>query len=879
MHRRMAFAVSLVGFAVYCPAATTVPATITLSPATAQLRTSEQKTFSFSTKGYTTAPTPVWKVVSTASGVTGDLGSVTSKGVYTAPAVVPTPNTVMVQAVDPADAKVFGSATVTLLSPLPRITSLSPTRVNIGLAYTVAINGTGFLPSSLVQLDGVAVKATFVSPTALQISGKTAAAAESLLGIVVSNPGPDAVSNKASLEVEPPMQVKVYPSAATLRIGTTKDFSVSVTDPYKGDSSVAWAVNGIAGGNAAVGTIDAAGLYTPPAVLPPVAAGSPAGTSPTVTVSAVSTVDPTAKGSSVVTIQNGIPKITGVVPSTLPVGKTSVTINGTGFAPGGTVTIAGVKLTPTFVSDRQLKVDATIAMPVGRIAPLKVSNPAPGPETSTVFTVPVRVTGEKLDYASAVRFLETASWGPTPASVSHLQQIGIPAWLAEQFAMPATPLPDPNDSNEGVARLQDAFFTNALTGQDQLRQRVAFALSEIMVVSSEKDTHFAEMVSYYRLLLNDAFGNFRNLLGDVTLSPAMGHFLDMVNNDKANPAKNTVANENYAREVMQLFTVGLVRLDPQTGVATTVPEYDQSTVTEMAKVFTGWTYPPLPGFASHWQNAEYNNVPMVAFQDHHDTTQKNLNLPIPCTVPAGGTAASDLNQALDCLAKQTNVAPFISYRLIQRLVMSNPSTNYVQRVSTVFNNSNGNLQAVVTAILTDPEALAPTTGKLLEPVLFSTHLLRSLNATVTGAATGIRGQTEAMGQKVLGAPSVFNYFSPTYKVAVPNFPTPGATTAQTAPEFQLMNAETAFARINFAYRAVNNQLSGNIRVDTLGLLDIATDPAALLDAIDQALYRGQMASGEKLAVLSGINLSTSPSTRVVNGLYVAAAAPQFQVER
>ena len=242
--------------------------------------------------------------------------------------------------------------------------------------------------------------------------------------------------------------------------------------------------------------------------------------------------------------------------------------------------------------------------------------------------VPVEVAKPKMAYLDAVRFLEMATFGPTPESIEHIQTIGRDAWLAEQFAEPASAWPDPIDSNEGIGRLQDAFFTVALTGKDQLRQRVSLALAEIMVASGIKDTKFQQMVVYQRLLGDDAFSTYRDLLGKMTLNPAMGIFLDMVNNDKANPTKGTVANENYAREVMQLFTLGLVQTDATgTPLAGNPAEYDQNTVTAMAKVFTGWTFGTEPGFAGHFPNPEYDFLPMEAFAEHHDETQRLSTFP------------------------------------------------------------------------------------------------------------------------------------------------------------------------------------------------------------------------------------------------------------
>jgi uncharacterized protein (DUF1800 family) len=480
-----------------------------------------------------------------------------------------------------------------------------------------------------------------------------------------------------------------------------------------------------------------------------------------------------------------------------------------------------------------------------------------------------------MPYSDAVRFLEMTTWGPTPQGVVDIQTLGQDAWLAAQFAKPASTWPAPNTTTEGAGRLQTAFFNIALKGDDQLRQRASFALAQILVVSAVKEVQFQQMVSYQRLMGDYAFGPYRDLLTAITLNPSMGDFLDMVNNDKADPRAGTVANENYARELLQLFTLGLVQLDSQglpiTVGGATVPEYDETTVAEMAKVMTGWTYGPTPGFASLWRNMPYYFGPMVAFEDHHDTTQKNINLPMPCVIPAGGTAENDLSAALDCIERQSNLAPFVSYRLIQRLVMSDPSPAYVGRVASAFQTSQGNLQTVITALLTDPEARSAGTGKLAEPILYATGLLRALNATVT-AADGLTAQATNMGQTPLAPGSVFSYFSPFYRV-------PSFTPSPVAPEFQAMNASTALARANFAYRVATNGVSSNIRVDLTNLQDLANNPANLVEALNQALFRGEMDSSMRGLLTTAASTPASLASRVRSALYAAAAAPQRAVQR
>jgi uncharacterized protein (TIGR03437 family) len=664
--------------------------------------------------------------------------------------------------------------------------------------------------------------------------------------------------------VGPAVTVSLTPAGSTIRCGATLPLTATVANTN--NHAVTWQVNGQAGGNSAAGTVSAAGVYTAPADLP-----SPAA----VTVTAISQADPTAKASVTVNLQNPLPAVTSVTPNPVNPGNATITVNGTGFAKGATVYFAGAALPTAFVSDTQLTATGTVAMPVGRLAAVKVANPNPGAATSTPIAAPVRVANEKMPYSNAVRFLEMTTWGPTPQNVVDVQTMGMNAWLAAQFAAPASAWPNPNNATENVTRLQTAFSNIALNGGDQLRQRASFALAQILVASAVKDLQFEQMVDYQRLMGDYAFGTYRDLLTAITLDPSMGYFLDMVNNAKANPTAGTVANENYARELMQLFALGLVQLDSQgvpiTVAGATVPEYDQTTVSEMAKVMTGWTYGPTPGFGSIWTNMPYYFGPMVAFENYHDTTQKNLNLPTPCAIPAGGTAESDLSAALDCVYRQTNVAPFVAYRLIQRFVMSDPSPAYVGRVASAFQSSGGNLQAVITALLTDSEAQTEGSGKLAEPILYATGLLRALNATVT-AADALTGQDTAMGQTPLTPGSVFSYFSPFYTV-------PGVTPPTVAPEFQAMDAATALARANFAYRAATNGISTGIKVDLTNLQDLANNPPDLVEALNQALFRGEMDTNVRSLLTQAASASTSLPARVTSALYAAAAAPQYEVER
>jgi uncharacterized protein (DUF1800 family) len=483
-----------------------------------------------------------------------------------------------------------------------------------------------------------------------------------------------------------------------------------------------------------------------------------------------------------------------------------------------------------------------------------------------------------MSYADAVRFLEHATWGPTPADIVHLQSIGMTAWLNEQFAMPESEWPLALSLDEDAYRIQDEFFGLAMNGPDQLRQRVAFALSQIFVVSALKDDNYEAMRTYIQCLQDNAFGTYRNLLGAMTLNPAMGWYLDMADNDKANPALGTAANENYARESMQLFSIGLAQLNldgtPVTGAA---PTYDASTVTDLAKVFTGWTYPAIPDTLGEWTNPLYFGGPMQGFPDHHDETHKQLTFAgqAPCVITGNALQTADLQLALDCIANHPNIAPFISYRLIQRLVKSNPSPAYVQAVAQVFNSTNGSLQAVVQAILTHPEALAASGAvKLREPVLLATTLMRELNAQVSGTPLkGMSDQVQNMGQQVFYAPSVFNYFSPFFRI-----------NGVVAPEFQGLNASSSVARMNFAYQTINNQVSNYLTVD-LSAWDViaGTDTNSLVQLLNQTLYHGAMdpalVTQLETVAHNALKEAFDYDYTVLTTAFFAAAAPHYQVQQ
>jgi uncharacterized protein (DUF1800 family) len=521
---------------------------------------------------------------------------------------------------------------------------------------------------------------------------------------------------------------------------------------------------------------------------------------------------------------------------------------------------------------------------------------------------PTQAVAQAMTQADAVRLLEQATFGPTPALVDHVMSVGARAFLAEQFAAPASRYPVlkyvpaggqatfcPTDPDPQCGRdyytmflLQNAFFHNALTGSDQLRQRVAFALSQILVTSGLSVRESYGMGAYQQIFLDNAFGNYEDILAKVTLSPVMGDYLNMANNDKAAGAVNP--NENYAREVLQLFSTGVWELNKDGTLlldahGQPIPTYTQDTVEGFANLFTGWTYPPLPGAPARTHNPKNYLSPMVAVQAKHDTGSKLLLDGF--VEPAGLTAQADVTHAIHDIFVNANVGPFICRQLIQKLVTGNPLPAYVTRVNAVFDNNGagvrGDMQAVVTAILTDPDARGDLKtdagyGKLREPVLFMTGLARAVNTQSDGVYLG--QQSAVLGQDLFNPASVFNYYPPTYVV-------PG--TSLLGPEFALQNASTTINRYNFgnalAFGTIGplSTLPGATGTvpDWSELQAVAGDAGKLLAQLDMLLLHGTMSASTSGAILPAVNAIPASNTlaRAKTAFYLVATSPQYQVER
>ncbi len=518
-------------------------------------------------------------------------------------------------------------------------------------------------------------------------------------------------------------------------------------------------------------------------------------------------------------------------------------------------------------------------------------SPAPAP------VVPAPPAPPTISAAEASRFLGQASFGGTDTQIGRVQTLGYSGWLDEQFAAPRTQGHYDWMVEKGYAVVTNIFNFNGtdntlwrklISSPDALRQRITLALSEIFVVSmSGLPINWRGFVAaaYLDVLETNAFGTYRTLLGEVTLSPGMGSYLNMRGNLREDATTGRVPDENYAREVLQLFSLGLIELapdgTPKNGVATDT--YGQDTITGLAKVFTGWN-----NNAANNTDPGYAQRPMVLTTANHSPSVKQF---LGVTVAASTPGAMALQTALDTIAAHPNVGPFIGRQLIQRLVTSNPSPAYVGRVAAVFANNGaglrGDLKAVVKAVLLDDEARrAPvagdtTRGKLREPVVRFIQWARSFNlASPTGIWNigNVSDPATRLGQSPLRSPSVFNFFRPGY---VPPNSALG-TLNLNAPEFQITNESTVVGWANWAQTFVQGGV-GETRPDYTAELALATDATALVRRVS-LLLSGDSLSAATLATITtavgsiGATTDAGKLNRVYAAIHLVLCAPEYLVQ-
>lgn len=502
--------------------------------------------------------------------------------------------------------------------------------------------------------------------------------------------------------------------------------------------------------------------------------------------------------------------------------------------------------------------------------------------------------------ADASRFLSQATLGADIRLIRQVAQVGPETWLSQQFqASVGTHLPTVAFYLQNVGGLEQEIITSglyprfawwqqAMAGPDPLRQRIAFALSEIVVISERQDTLFtnpSSRAAYYDMLLRNAFGNYRDLLIDVTLHPAMGVYLSHLNNRRSDPVINRFPDENFAREVMQLFSIGLFELNLDgsrklDGEGLLIPTYDNRDITQFAKVFTGLG----PGGANGVFGEEVFfdfTVPMRMYPEWHEPGEKHLLRGL--TVPAGQAPMQDIEDAVDNLFHHPNVGPFLGRLLIQRLVTSNPTPQYISRVAAAFNDNGegvrGDMKAVIRAILFDLEASGggPHFGRLQEPFVRYVALARMFRAASQSGlyvTSGIFADF-LLNQHAGASPSVFNFFSPDHQ---PNGEI--AEAGLVAPEFQISTDSTLIGMANLAFgttilglpmdNPIEEQLTACaageatcdhipewlrdqaglnvVRFDFSEEVAVAGDVDALLDHLDIVMTYGTLSQGTREAL-------------------------------
>jgi uncharacterized protein (DUF1800 family) len=506
------------------------------------------------------------------------------------------------------------------------------------------------------------------------------------------------------------------------------------------------------------------------------------------------------------------------------------------------------------------------------------------------------------DYRDAALILDSGTFGARYSDIESVAESGLDAWLDQQFSMPIS-LHEPIVRRYGAQygfNNQDspipiglfrrfAFFENALTAPDQLRQVTAYALTQLFVVSQTGvlGNNPLGLSNYYDTLLVHSFGNYRDLLRAVTLHPAMGFYLSHVNNAKTDPDANTFPDENYAREVMQLFTIGLYELNTDgtqklDADGRPIPTYDNTDIREFSKIFTGLAYAGAEGQEPQFgRNRAVLHTPMVMFDNFHEPGEKYLLNGF--VVPDGQTGIQDIDDAVDNLFTHPNVGPFVGKQLIQRLVSSNPSPEYVSRISAVFADNGdgvrGDMQAVIRAILTDPEVA--NASRVREPFRRFLAANRALNAMPSeGIDIGVTGFfiENATGQMVLTAPSVFNFYSPFYR--------PQGGQGLISPEMQITTEDTIvgvtnlMAQVLYSDRPMHNHSQlPEMRLDLSSMVSLADSKEELLLRIERLFFAGTMSEHTR-SVISGAfdeAAGSTPTDRVKLVLYLALTSPDQAV--
>ena len=540
---------------------------------------------------------------------------------------------------------------------------------------------------------------------------------------------------------------------------------------------------------------------------------------------------------------------------------------------------------------------------------------APPPLT----TSPASQAATTFTRQESSRFLGRATFGPNMAAIDALAASDSEAWFRTQFSKPQTlhrkyidaMLAAQAAGGERISfrTFYETFWQQGIRGEDQLRQRMAFALSEIFVISMQNESvqpRVRGVASYYDMLGQHAFGNFRDLLEGVALHPMMGLYLSHLRNQKESATRTP--DENFAREVMQLFTIGLYQLNPDGSLKQSggkpIDTYTRDDVAGLARVFTGWSWAGPDQSATRFYGGtadpDRDWRPMQNYAAYHSSGDKRF---LGQSISGASSGQADLKLALDTLFNHPNAGPFFARQLIQRLVSSNPSAAYVGRVAAAFANNGsgvrGDMQAVIRAVLLDPEALAPggttlRTGKLREPLLRLAGWIRAFDAKPASGRYRIYyldDPLSGLGQNPLNPPSVFSFFRPAY--TPPNSAL--ASAGLVAPELQITAEPSVTGYLNFMQEAINSGVGDGraIKPDYTRELALASDTGALLDRIDLLLMHGSMPArlrGQILTAVNGISIpaatasnatqvATAQANRVKLAIFLTMASPAYLVQK
>ncbi len=762
----------------------------------------------------------------------------------------------------------------------------APTQAAVAQAYQGSLSASGGkAPYTFAVLSGALPSGLSLGALSGAVSGTPVAAGlASFVVHVVDATGSAAADVPFSMSVLPQPTLTLQAGQTTLASQRSAAISVSVS----GNSAAApltWTLDGACA--SACGSIQSSGpltaLYTAPAI------ASPTG----VSIHAASAVGGVAAGALALAlvpppaiVTTSLPAVTaGSAFSAQLVAQGGIGAYHWSLAPGSLP--AGLTLDPQSGSLQGTPL-------IGGAFPLQIQlRDGDQPAETATQGLTLVIADAPVTAAAAARLLEQGTFGSTADTIAQVQKAGLKGYLQQQFAAAQTILPllgrgsdsdpAPNPICQDYTGCNAAnWWQIALYAPDQLRQRVAFALSDIFVVS-DRGVDARALPLFYNTLIQDAFGNYRALMGDVSLNPAMGVYLSMIGNTTVFGGE---PNQNYAREMMQLFSLGTVLLNEDGSPALgsdgkAVPTYTQEQVEGFAAAYTGWTWAMPDGSNSGTFNIPINWIaPMAAAEPFHDHGAKVLLN--GTTLPAGQGTAKDLNGALDNIFQHGNLPPFVSLRLIQNLVTAQPSAAYVQRVAAVFKDNGhgvrGDLQAVIQAILLDAEAragdlsLSSTGGHLKQPLLWETGALRGLgaNPSTVQAYVGLDAYGRQMGQGILDAPSVFGYYDPASVL-------PGTTTV--SPEFGLDTTALSVSRLSVTDALINLGANGFVTDLTANgplYARMQKDPAGCIAWLNTVLMHGAMPAALQKILLDQTATLSDTASQLRLAVYLILTSNEFR---